>query len=495
MAKKWTEEEVDILRKCEGSTIAEIQKLLPDRNINQIRSKCKYENINYKRNGWVEYEIEILLDCNGLTIHEILEKLPHRNKHEIYAKAREMGVKLASAINLWSDEEDNILRQHAYINSSFEDMQKIIPHRSIKSIKSRFATLNLQIRSIDYSPVGKTKEYRKNHSKSYRYFDIYGIKLDKDKMIDTYDIIQWWKWLHYGTPSGNELKMLPLDFYKKPDELLKLMRYVIENEIGFKTRDDLLDLSIKLLIKYKIHFKHQFPKSLLDIINMLYPSYKIKGFELSNAPLNYWENKSNCDEYMKHVLLNEFNVLNLDNIKRDLPMLLTYQSIREMGYGGLAYCITECHHYDSFYSWVNNLFPEWDLDISDFREQISYDNNILDSNEEVVLYNYLKRDLGIPIESIPLKTKKYRFYNETYNENYIPDFIIHTNDKNIIIEYFGLYVEGSKNSKILKTYHSKTKRKVSFFNNLKMYDFIDLYPEDLKNDFEGVRNKLTPFIM
>ena len=71
-------------------------------------------------------------------------------------------------------------------------------------------------------------------------------------------------------------------------------------------------------------------------------------------------------------------------------MLLTYKNIREMGYGVLAYCITECRHYDTFHSWVNNLFPEWNLDISDFREHISYDNNILDSNEEVILYNYLK---------------------------------------------------------------------------------------------------------
>ena len=75
-----------------------------------------------------------------------------------------------------------------------------------------------------------------------------------------------------------------------------------------------------------------------------------------------------------------------------------------------------------------------------------------------------------------------------------PDFIIH-NNKNIIVEYFGLYVEDFKNSKILKSYHDKTKRKINFFNNLQVYNFIDLYPEDLKNDFEGVRNKLAPFIM
>ena len=84
-----------------------------------------------------------------------------------------MDIKLASAINLWTDREDNILKQHAYINSNFEDMQKLIPHR-IKYIKSRFGYLKLQLKSLDYEPIGKTKEYRNKHSKSYRYFDMYG---------------------------------------------------------------------------------------------------------------------------------------------------------------------------------------------------------------------------------------------------------------------------------------------------------------------------------
>ena len=83
------------------------------------------------------------------------------------------------------------------------------------------------------------------------------------------------------------------------------------------------------------------------------------------------------------------------------------------------------------------------------------------------------------------------FYNKEFNESYIPDFII--KDKNIIIEYFGLYVD--KNHEFIENYKRKTHRKIKYFINIEGYEFIDLYPDDLKNDFEGVRKKLTPFIM
>ena len=61
-----------------------------------------------------------------------------------------------------------------------------------------------------------------------------------------------------------------------------------------------------------------------------------------------------------------------------------------------------------------------------------------------------------------------KYYNEKYNERYIPDFQINYFNKIIIIEYF---------------------------KSLKDVIFIDLYPNDLKNNFQGVNDKLVPFIM
>ena len=78
--------------------------------------------------------------------------------------------------------------------------------------------------------------------------------------------------------------------------------------------------------------------------------------------------------------------------------------------------------------------------------------------------------------------------NEKYDENYIPDFYI-KNKKPIIIEYFGMYNETNRN-KIFIDYNKKTERKIEFFNSLKDYVFIAIFPQDLKNNFEGLKNKL-----
>lgn len=39
-------------------------------------------------------------------------------------------------------------------------------------------------------------------------------------------------------------------------------------------------------------------------------------------------------------------------------------------------------------------------------------------------------------------------------------------------------------------YNKKTERKIDFFNSLKDYIFIAIFPQDLKNNFEGLKNKL-----
>ena len=44
-------------------------------------------------------------------------------------------------------------------------------------------------------------------------------------------------------------------------------------------------------------------------------------------------------------------------------------------------------------------------------------------------------------------------------------------------------------------YIEKTKRKNEFYKSQEDIYFIDIYPDDLKNNFRGVKNKLTSFFM
>jgi len=493
--KLWTDEEIQILKDNTNKTLSELCTLLPYRNVNQISSKCKRDSIPFKTQGWNKEELSILRSCEGMNKFDVANSIGTKNPNSVRTKARELGIKLKTNNNLWIKDEDSILEKHSCIDSSFLKIQQEIPHRSIPAISCRFNKLGFKIKPKDYIPIGKTKEYRKTHSKEARYKLIYGITLTKEKGIYTYDSIDWWKWVYYGTPSGAFLKMIPYVFHEDQGELIKLLKYVIENEIGYDTREDLLKLDIKTLQLYKIYFHHSLPSSLYDLLQLIYPNYNFRGYELKNVPLNYWDNIDNCDEYMRHVLIDDFNVSQLSDISRDLPSILTYKHLRDAGYSILAYCITEQHHYKTFYEWVSNLFPNWGLLESDFHNHIGYDNSVLGSKDEVSLYNFLSRDNCFPIIPIPLKTKKYRFSNSEYQENYIPDFIIKNKQRDIIIEYFGLYVENFSKGWILETYHNKTHRKIAFFNGLPEYDFIALYPEDLKNNFEGVSKKLAPFLL
>ena len=120
-------------------------------------------------------------------------------------------------------------------------------------------------------------------------------------------------------------------------------------------------------------------------------------------------------------------------------------------------------------------------------ENINYIDNIrFDSKEEINLYNFLKKYYNI------IKNDKILFNSN--NGRYKPDFFIYYNDIIIILEYFGMYKNKPKHS-MFKKYKEKTIDKINYFNTLDDYKFIDLYPTDLKNNFEGVREKLTSFFM
>jgi predicted nuclease of restriction endonuclease-like RecB superfamily len=76
--------------------------------------------------------------------------------------------------------------------------------------------------------------------------------------------------------------------------------------------------------------------------------------------------------------------------------------------------------------------------------------------------------------------------NNRYEEVYIPDWIIHQNNRKFIIEYFGLY-----NFKRYKTYKEKADRKIEFFQSLKDYEFIAIMPNDFR---EHVFDKIASLL-
>lgn len=61
-------------------------------------------------------------------------------------------------------------------------------------------------------------------------------------------------------------------------------------------------------------------------------------------------------------------------------------------------------------------------------------------------------------------------------------------EKTIYVEYFGLYTEETTDGDYLYEYHNKTKRKIMLCKQNDV-PLIELYPYDLKNNFNGLLNK------
>ena len=91
----------------------------------------------------------------------------------------------------------------------------------------------------------------------------------------------------------------------------------------------------------------------------------------------------------------------------------------------------------------------------------------------------------------------FKYKNKKIYPDFVLDKILYENyninmDKYLYIEYFG-FINISSNY-LSSQYRDKMKLKIEFFNNNNNLYFIDLYPDDLKNKFKGVRNKINNFI-
>jgi predicted nuclease of restriction endonuclease-like RecB superfamily len=187
---------------------------------------------------------------------------------------------------------------------------------------------------------------------------------------------------------------------------------------------------------------------------------------------------------------------NIKDIKNEIPNMFTINNFRNIGEHVLNHILEVKKHYSSYYEWLNKLYPEWNLTENDFKLHVACDGKTLcDSFEEKILFNHIYSDLGIKTIVGIGKSRKEGLVNLKENERYFPDFIIEGYDKKIYIEYYGLYTKNSSNHAILNSYRNKTNRKNCFYYSSNDYYFIDIYPSDLKNNFNGVDEKLTSFFM
>lgn len=235
-----------------------------------------------------------------------------------------------------------------------------------------------------------------------------------------------------------------------------------------------------LFKKYKLDgmFYTIFNSSHYRFWNQLFPNRWLE-WEYKMTPKYYWELKENRLKSLKELIEFKLNI-EFDDIpeKISYPFLVDYN--RKFG------AICDLYYQSDIFLWVNECYPNH-FNKEDFYNNIAKDGTRLDSKDEVLIHNKML-DNNLKLTYFENKqTAMKDYYNKDEDESYVPDWIV--NDK-IILEYFGWYNQKQymKNSTIT-SYIDKANRKINYYKKQDGFVFIDLYPEDIKNNFHGMVEK------
>lgn len=237
--------------------------------------------------------------------------------------------------------------------------------------------------------------------------------------------------------------------------------------------------------------------SLYEVLIEAFPSIK-KDKILFKWEWHQWNQytKELLVDMMKELILYRLNIKD----PLDIPKKVNRSGLIKFGYEKFNKVIWKSH-FDNYYQWCCSAFPEYEhlWNPNDFNVFITSDGFVCDSFEEVEIYEFIKNEMKIKsIKPIGVEYKSEHSFvlsNEGRGRWYTPDFVIFPEcGKVVYIEYFGMYVENPPNA-LLKKYKNKTMKKIDYYENIKEYDFIFLFPEDLKKRFYGVRQKLSHLTM
>jgi len=281
-----------------------------------------------------------------------------------------------------------------------------------------------------------------------------------------------------------EFNFVSSNFWNNKDNLIdvgiwlfcKLINDNVINDI-----EDIPNLNQNIFNSYNLKgvLASKFNYSPYIFWNTMFPS-KWFEWEFKITPKNYWNKKVNRINALKQLIENRLN-LNIINI----PKNISYSFLVEYYHKFSHKC--DIFYHSNLFKWIDEVYPNI-FTPEDFNQIIASDGTKLDSNLELIIHELLIKTF---------KNVKYydnniinenKWHNELTNENYVADWLI---DNNIIIEYFGWYNLNSYNkNKIITDYINKTHRKIKYFSSLKNYKFLSLFPEDLRYNLKGVKEKL-----
>jgi len=446
----------------------------------------------------------------------------NKSRSSISNLTKKFGLKKYNDIVEWTNEEVKILKEN-YSLMYGKDICNLLPSKTYVQIiyKAKYLKLNHDksirfkydrieiINNNQCTICGKeiSNLYFKHQLCKECYNKIvilnmykrkYNIILDINKMFDSYSLIQWYRWkLLDTTPNGKHIKIIPIEI-NTLENIKIICKYVIEDILQLKTRTQKLQLTQSTMIKYKISYTKSFGiySNPYNLLTLVFPELNIQPWEMPSTPDAFW---LSYDNFLLSVKFYVYDILNED-MRNNIEAYFSSKCIIEL-FPKLFLQKFRYHKEKTWKEILNDIGIYYD---TNKNLKSTYDGEILKSMEEVKIYNFIHKKLNI--NTLKVIKGKYIFKcNNGIDKRYIPDFYItEINDiklnKPCIIEYYGLFINDYRTVKtltdeILNNYKDKTNRKNDFYKNNPDIYFIDLYPQDLKNNFEGVRQKITSFFM
>ena len=228
----------------------------------------------------------------------------------------------------------------------------------------------------------------------------------------------------------------------------------------------------------KIAKQAKLSQFLNDVLTFVYEynDKKHAGYKFHIGSPNYYKNKEHRIFDMKYFI--EDMKIDIEKI----PLYLTKMTLQK-NCSSLYNVLYFGKYYSNLFEWIDECYPNKFI-INDFV--INPYRNEFDSSEECVIHDILKQYFKTSLIYNQRNTEKTIKIN-----GMIPDWIGFTDEGCFLIEYFGLWILGlEKAGKRNDVYIEKAKIKITKYNELDNYKFIDLYPNDLENNFKGIHKKL-----
>ena len=259
------------------------------------------------------------------------------------------------------------------------------------------------------------------------------------------------------------------------------------------------------IINKEMYWANDYVPQIYNLLIEAYPNIK------NNRILFDWEwqsfypiDNNRRIEMLRELILYRLNDTIINPID-DIPKYLNFLFIDNSPYRKFSDMIRK-GKFKNYYEWACLSFPEYQ-DIwtpQMFGNSVAYDGTICDSKEEMMVYEFIKKEMNYNYFKHIGRKKSgeytFKLKNNDYNyKTFCPDFVLEYIDfenikfkleKPLYIEYYGLY-HPNNTDPIYVNYCNKTNVKNVFYKSNQNINFIDLYPNDLKNNFQKVKDKLN----